>query len=178
LGAWVNKQRQRREGMLAERRARLDALGFTLDPHTAHWEEGFQHLQVYANEHGHCRVPYGHVTANGYRLGQWVQSQRNKKASISAERKARLDALGFVWDVLAKHWEEGFQHLQVYAKEHGHCRVPATYVAASGYRLGQWVKVQRRGEKKMPAERKARLDALGFEWAPKKRPKRRRKQSD
>jgi hypothetical protein len=156
--------------MSPERKARLGALGFIWDRHEAQWEEGIEYLKAYVSEHGHCRVPYAHVTSEGYRLGQWVQSQRNKKASISAERKTRLDCLGFVWDVLADDWEEGFRHLQAYASEHGHCRVLATHITADGYRLGQWVKVQRRRLRKnqMPAEQKDRLDALGFIWSTRK----------
>jgi Helicase associated domain len=108
-----------------------------------------------------------HVAADGYRLGLWVQVQRREEDDISAERKARLNALGFIWDVLADQWEEGFQHLQAFVDERGHCRVPVSHIAADGYRLGQWVKVQRRRADRISAERKARLDALGFEWAPK-----------
>ena len=84
---------------------------------------------------------------------------------MSAERKARLDGLGFVWDVLADQWEEGFQHLKAYVTEHGHCRVSFKHICADGHRLGQWVQVQRRRVDTMPAEQKARLDALGFVWA-------------
>ena len=87
-----------------------------------------------------------------------------KKTACPPERKARLDALGFVWDVLADQWEEGFQHLAAFVREHGHCRVLATHVTADGYPLGQWVKVQRRRKDRMSAERKTRLDALGFVW--------------
>jgi hypothetical protein len=56
--------------------------------------------------------------------------------------------------------------MEAYVKEHEHCRVLATHITADGYRLGQWVKVQRRRRKnnKMPAEQKDRLDALGFVW--------------
>jgi hypothetical protein len=168
LGAWVNKQRQKRNTMLVERKARLNALGFIFDPREAAWEEGFQYLQDYAKEHGNCMVHDTHVTADKYRLGQWVRVQRKRQRQnkMPADQKDRLDALGFVWDVLAVEWEEGFQHMEAYVKEHEHCRVLATHITADGYRLGQWVKVQRRRRKnnKMPAEQKDRLDALGFVW--------------
>ena len=164
LGIWVNKLRQKQDSMSAERKARLDALGFIWDRHEALWEEGFQHLQAFVKEHGHCIVPYGHVTADGYSLGQWVQVQRRQEDSISAGRKTRLDALGFIWDVLAQQWEVGFQHLAAFVREHGHCRVLATHIAADGYPLGQWIKVQRRRKDRMSAERRTRLDGLGFVW--------------
>ena len=46
----------------------------------------------------------------------------------------------------------------------GHARVPAGHVEA-GFRLGQWVKVQRRSHPTMSADRAARLEALpGWTW--------------
>jgi Helicase associated domain/Helicase conserved C-terminal domain len=164
LGVWVNKQRQKRNKLSPERTARLHALGFIWDRHEALWEEGFEYLKAYVSEHLNCKVPYGYRASDGYRLGQWVQVQRNKQDSLSAERKTRLDALGFVWDVLAEQWEVGFQHLAAFVREHGHCRVLATHVTADGFPLGQWVKVQRRRKDRISAERKARLDGVGFVW--------------
>lgn len=95
LGAWISRQRRLKDRMSGEQRSRLDALGFVWDPFTAQWEEGFQHLQAFVNEHGHCRVTHKYVTTGGFRLGAWANGQRYK--SVSAERRARLDVLGFVW---------------------------------------------------------------------------------
>ncbi len=55
-------------------------------------------------------------------------------------------------------WEEGFQHLLNYVAEHGDARVPKTCIV-DGYRLGQWVGVQRSGNNKgtLPLERRRRL---------------------
>jgi hypothetical protein len=164
LGAWVGTQRVTRDRMPAERRKRLDALGFVWDVSDYQWEEGFAHLQAFVCEHGHCTVPALYTSAKGFRLGNWVRVQRRSRDSMPADRKARLDALGFVWDPLTDQWEEGFQHLQAYAKEHGHCRVRSDHVMADEYRLGKWVTVQRTRGDRMPADRKARLDALGFNW--------------
>jgi hypothetical protein len=91
--------------------------------------------------------------------------QHIQEGRMSPERKARLDALGFVWDALADQWEEGFEHLQAYVSEHGYCRLPHKHMCADGYRLGAWVNKQRQKQDGMPAEQKARLDALGFVWA-------------
>ena len=139
LGQWVCVQRQRRNEMSAERKARLDALGFVWDPLFEQWEEGYRHLKAFVEEHGHCRVPIGHKSSDGYRLGRWVGVQRQRRNEMSAERKTQLDALGFVWNPLFEQWEAGYQHLKTFAEEHGHCRVPIDHKSSDGYRLGQWV---------------------------------------
>ncbi len=166
LGGWVSKQREGKETMLPDRRARLDALGFVWDPQTAWWEEGYRSLQLFRQREGHCRVPVIYRDpASGYRLGQWVSKQREGKETMLPDRRARLDALGFVWDPFATQWEEGFHSLDRYRQERGHCLLPKSYRdPAAGYRLGQWVSKQRVGKETMLPDRRERLDALGFVW--------------
>jgi predicted helicase len=106
------------------------------------WDQWYGRLTLYKDREGHCRVPQGY-TENGYRLGQWVYSQRQhqNKGTLSEERRQRLDKLGFVWDPYGEMWEEGFGRLMLYKEHEGHCAVPAQYEASDGYRLGQWVSV-------------------------------------
>jgi hypothetical protein len=168
LGTWVGSQRAAQATMLPDRRARLDALGFVWDPLAAQWEEGFRSLELFRQREGHCRVLQGYRDpTTGYRLGTWVGVQRKGNDTMLPDRRARLDALGFVWDPLAAQWEEGFRFLQLYHQREGHCRVPVTYRdPTTGYRLGSWVNNQRTKQATMSPERRARLDALGFEWDP------------
>ena len=86
--------------MLPERRARLDALGFVWEVLTTQWEEGFRCLERYHTANGDCLVPQGYRDpTTGYRLGTWVSNQRKDRETMLPERRARLDALGFVWKV-------------------------------------------------------------------------------
>jgi len=164
LGSWVGVQRQNKDTMLPERRQRLDALGFVWDVLTAKWEEGCHFLEIFRQREGHCRVPGDHREQN-FRLGQWVGDQRAAQDKLSPDRRQRLDALGFVWDVLTAKWEEGFHFLKRYRQDKGDCLVPATYRdPTSGYRLGAWVNRQRQTKDTMPPDRRERLDALGFVW--------------
>jgi hypothetical protein len=77
-----------------------------------------------------------------------------------------LDKIGFDWDPYATDWEEGFAYLKGFNKREGHCRVPAKYKDKNGFRLGQWVRVQRVRMNKMASGRRKRLDAIGFIWDP------------
>ena len=61
---------------------------------------------------------------------------------MPAERRQRLDAIGFVWDPLERRWEEGFAALSTFKAREGHCHVPSNHVEGT-FRLGQWVGVQR-----------------------------------
>ena len=162
LGQWIASQRSRRGKLSPDRRERLDAIGFVWDSLSAQWEEGFVSLQKYYKREGNCLVPAKHIERE-YKLGRWVSYQRKAKDSMSAERRQRLAALGFVWDPLVMQWEEGFAVLKRFHQREHHCRVPNSYVEKS-FKLGNWVGIQRRVAGTMPAERKQRLDALGFVW--------------
>ena len=93
---------------------------------TASWEFWFGVLEQFKEVHGHCKVPQ-RFKQDGYNLGKWVGTQRTAKDSLSAERRQRLDDIGFVWDILTEAWEEGFSKLRQFKEVHGHCKVPATF---------------------------------------------------
>ena len=166
LGSWVTNQRVAQDTMPSERRQRLDELDFVWDMLAVQWEEGFRCLERYRKDNGDALVPKTYRDpASGYRLGQWVSVQRRDKETLPPERRQRLEALDFVWDPFTDKWEEGFGYLERYHKGNGDALVPKTYRdPASGYRLGQWVGVQRRNKDTMPPERSQRLEALGFVW--------------
>jgi Helicase associated domain len=162
LGRWVSTQRPNRNTLSEDRRQRLDGLGFVWDPHGAAWDNGFDYLKAYKEREGHCRVPVAQKEA-GFPLGQWVNVQRTNKEKLTVDRRRKLDELGFVWDALTAQWEEGFNYLKVFKLREGHCRVPVKY-EENGYRLGQWVGIQRANKDAVSGERRQRLDELGFVW--------------
>jgi superfamily II DNA or RNA helicase len=163
LGQWITKQRSRKGTLPEERRRRLEEMGFGWDAREAAWEEGFSYLKAYKAREGHCCVPK-EQKENAFLLGQWVGVQRTF-INLSDERRQRLDALGFVWDVREAAWEEGFSYLKAYKDREGHCCVPNRHVEGS-FRLGGWVDTQRQWQRKarMSQERIQRLDELGFVW--------------
>lgn len=173
LGRWVSKLRKRGKVDLTDSQAfRLDAMGFDWDPANAAWVEGYQRLVEYQSEHGDCNVLYTFITADGYKLGRWVESQRNehrkKHSGLTDSQIMDLEALGMTWDVLPVAWQEAYNQLVEYHSEHGDCNVHYNFVTADGFKLGRWVYAQRRRHKakRLSETQKVRMEKLGFEWDP------------
>lgn len=166
LGLWCSSQRSlaKKANYSDEKRSSLDRVsGWTWDARSSQWEDGFRSLLGFKQKFGHCRVPQQHDEV-GFALGTWVSIQRGRIAKMPEERRERLDAIGFVWDPLKQAWEEGLRHLEVFWSREGHCRVAKEH-DENGFKLGNWVSVQRRARTKMPQERRQRLDAIGFVWS-------------
>jgi hypothetical protein len=112
LGQWVKRQRhqykllkQGQHSHLTQDRIQiLEVLGFIWDSHGAAWEEKHQELKEFRNAHGHCNVPY--VYQGSPKLSTWIKRQRrqyklfvtNQPSTMTHERIAKLESLGFVWD--------------------------------------------------------------------------------
>jgi hypothetical protein len=103
LGSWVQVNRQAyRRGKLSEERIReLEALpGWAWVQREANWEDGYARLLRFAQREGHVRVPRAGRDKDGFRLGPWVdrQRQRRKRGQLSKEQQRRLEALpGWAW---------------------------------------------------------------------------------
>ena len=169
-----------------ERRAELDALGFVWDDLERRWEEMRDALAVYKELHGDLQVTRAFVVpaeapwpkeAWGMKLGKRVNGIRAKEHYVKdePERRAELDALGFVWDDLERRWEETRDTLAVYKEVHGDLQVTRAFVVPSeapwpkeawGMKLGSRVNDIRAQEHyvKDEPERRAELDAMGFRW--------------
>jgi hypothetical protein len=142
---------------------------------TPSWEFLYGLLERFAAREGHARVAAKHVE-DEHQLGFWIANQRAacRAGRLSPERIARLESLpGWDWNpggeaALGAAWEAGFSYLERFVAREHHARVTTQHLE-DGYRLGQWVEVQRltyRADRLSP-ERIACLEALpGWDWHP------------
>lgn len=140
------------------------------------WSEKFDELIEFRKKYGHCLVP--NSFHDNPTLAQWVKRQRyqyklkqeGKRSTVSDERVAALEDIGFVWDSHKVVWDERLNELLEYKRTKGNCNVPSRY--SENRQLAVWVKRQRRQYKfycgskpsSMTQGRIARLEAIGFEW--------------
>ena len=170
LGRWVCEQRRAKKSNLlsCQQIDRLDTLGFVWDLQEFAWMMNFQRLTTYAEKHGHMLVPMRYETPDGFRLGKWVNKQRfaKSKGRLSREQIAKLEEYGFVWEANQFAWDSAFKHLQKYKLQHGHVLVQRTYETPDGFRLGNWVSMQRVAKSKgrLSREQIAKLEECGFVW--------------
>ena len=176
LARWVRQQRhsQARGQMRADRHARLEEIGFRWKLGKGYqpgrWERSFAQLLQFRERFGHTRVPA--KWKENVPLGHWVNVQRQfkKKGILSAERIARLEAIGFDWELRSEqypkeeYWQRMCAHLVQFMQEHGHARVPRAHVAAPGLR--QWAIRQRGLDRRgsLRAGHREKLVAIGFPW--------------
>ena len=94
-------------------------------------------------------------------LASWINHQRSKykDGELSKEKIATLEAIpGWTWTARSDMWERGFRHAQKYGTNFAQKEKDP-----EGYRLGQWINVQR-SQCKDP-ERRKRLESIpGWTW--------------
>eukprot|EP00581_Thalassiosira_minuscula_P005124 CAMPEP_0183748560 /NCGR_PEP_ID=MMETSP0737-20130205/67832_1 /TAXON_ID=385413 /ORGANISM="Thalassiosira miniscula, Strain CCMP1093" /LENGTH=581 /DNA_ID=CAMNT_0025984297 /DNA_START=1144 /DNA_END=2887 /DNA_ORIENTATION=+ len=111
-----------------ERIDRLDAIGFAwtvAKPGSKRsWEERFQELLVYYEEHG------AWPSQSMVGLGSWLHKQRQaytrQEPKFMKEKYQLLDDVGFEWTPRGNtrmSWDEGFEMLLEYGRENGHFQV-------------------------------------------------------
>ena len=128
------------------------------------WKESFAALEQFKAREGHCNVPRGKVKG-AVNLSRWVRAQRTKQHKLSDNRRRLLDSIGFIWNLRDRAWEEGYSRLVKFRLREGHSCVPQYHIEGA-FRLGQWVSLPRRRQKKLHTERRRRLDSVGFVWNP------------
>ena len=125
------------------------------------WEEKVRELLAYKKIYGHCIVPTAY--SENRALSIWMKKQRSERKRMSEGRRARLDAIDFVWGTTSRSWDEMFLKLQGFIDKFGHCNVSPKSKAHLG--LASWVRALRLRRDTVSPDRIKVLDSIGFDWA-------------
>lgn len=169
IGGWVNNQRTalKKRILSEERTQKLLAAGFILDPHEAAWEKAFELYKTFKAEFG--REPTQAERYRGFKLGDWVHSQRERypiNSSIFAERVQKLLDVGFIFSPQDTAWQEAFELYKSFKAEFG--RDPSYSEIYRGATIGIWASSQKRAFRNgtIRENRKQNLLAVGFAFTP------------
>ena len=171
LGLWIQVARKDyKSGRLDETNIqRLEAIGMVWDIEKMRWERQYQAAAEYCWEHGDLDIPAQYETADGLKLGRWLQRMRRdyKNGVLEKEYMERLEAIGITWDIADRQWEEYYGAARCYYQEHGNLRIAPKYTASDGTRLGLWIQRMRKKykQKKLTGEDVSRLEAIGMIWS-------------
>jgi hypothetical protein len=157
--------------------AECDAIARKRGKFTCHeqstWAMRFRQAVEFKEKHGHCRIPYQYPFNKD--LARWAKRQKyqyklfigeaeafEKKSSLTKERIAALENIGFCFDAQQESWNEQFDALVEYVRKYGHAKV-----AKRERSLGRWVCSQRTriSQGKMTLDRFICLEACKFVWA-------------
>ena len=178
LGKWLATQKNVRKGLAKgiltdDQVQKLDSLGINWDGLIdGRWNQKFNALCAFYEEHGDVDVPYGYVDANGVKLYEWVKKLRTYRASslqikyLTPERIAALDSMGMIWDKTDHVWERNYEAAVAYYQEHGSLKMPQNYKTEDGIGLGRWIKHTQEVYRdsmgvSLNADQKTRLEAIG-----------------
>lgn len=137
------------------------------------WHKYYLEAAQYYIEHGDLMVPAAYISANGTKLGVWIQNQRSAYKGttyghLSTKEIQMLESIGMVWDIRENTWVQNYQVAKEYFEEHGNLLVSRECVY-HGFKLGRWINGQRNahnmiGGRKLSPERAEKLEAIGMLW--------------
>jgi superfamily II DNA or RNA helicase len=142
-----------------------------VSPFVVGWDVQYAKLRAFQVEHGHTFVTDS--SSPDTTFVNWVSWHRNfGSVRLTDDRRAALDAIGFVWDVPTYAFERMSQRFVAFRTEFGHSDVPYDYGTDEGIpgasSLGKWVYRQRSLGKngRLSGERRAQLEAVDFPFDP------------
>lgn len=137
------------------------------------FDDWYKLAENYYNEYGNLDIKANFRTFNGidfdsegHALGNWVKTMRNLYNSLTKDKKAMLDMIGF--DLGKEYeWNKMFTLAKKYFNYYGHSCIPNEFLTnngikydRSGYNLGGFIESERK--KKRQGKKKELLDSIEF----------------
>lgn len=188
LGQWVQHIRSYRNARIQtsyltpQRIQDLDNLGMIWDKLDYLWEQNYQAATEYYQKNRNLKVPRRYISEDGIALGSWLhrikaEYRDSEGKSLTSNQIERLEAIGMVFDdieALEQQWQIGFNKAKEFYLQNGNLNVPYYFTTDDGFRLGEWIRRQRKlsqnDSKKrifvMPEDRIEKLNEIGMIWKP------------
>jgi superfamily II DNA or RNA helicase len=169
LGNWVSSKRAKKNELTLEQMNLLESLpDWCWNTADSKWEESFIRFLDHVKNSGSGRIPTRYITPDGFKLWEWVTTQRRNKENLSAEKIKKLESISdWKWNPIDDYWNQGYQHLLKYM-QHSRNQMPiATFRTEDGFTLGRWTFSQRQNKDKLSEEKVKKLESiLGWTWNP------------
>ena len=133
----------------------------------ASWEQMFEMAKRYYEENGDLLPPEGYRTEEGYRLGQWVITQRasyrDHSSLLTPERIEKLASVGMCWDTrLDRLWNGAYGTVKKYFDENGSLDGIREYSESAGMWLVKQRQKYRAGQ--LTEAQIEKLESVGMQW--------------
>lgn len=142
------------------------------------WDDRFQYLKEYYEKNGEL-PSYNEKFGIKKKIdfGPWSTKQRidYKAGRLTDNQKAKLESIGFTFDteqINISKWDEKFELLKTWLKTHNNC-FPNNNRSSNNFEKTvsifvqynrNWFNGNLKNYGEFPAERKQKLDSIGFEW--------------
>lgn len=173
LGSWLANQRTRyKNGDLSpEQIFLLEEIKISWNPVENRWKLGYEYAKGYFRQNRHLNVPKNYITDDGFKLGNWIATQRKSYNSGKLEKQKieLLENIDMNWAPQEEKWCIGYEHAKQYLlhnKTNNDNRIPYSYISFDGFKLGEWFRSQERQYQngKLKSDRFALLKQLGISF--------------
>ena len=168
LGLWLNVQRNAYKNigrtkskwidgvspLLPEQVKLLEDIGMVWNTKTNFWFQNYFCAKDYFFKNGNLNVPQSYISSDGLYLGKWICQQRflyNKMldgdSCFTSLQVKLLEDIGMVWSLKRNDWYSKYLIAKEYFLEYDHLNVPRGFITSDGFKLGNWVKIQKEAYK-------------------------------
>lgn len=107
MGEWISYQRKRykQNKLRPEEIEKLERLGINWQIRKRReWDEWYEQASCYYETYGNLEVPFNYITESGYKLGIWINVQREKyrgtrKNNLEECEVHKLNQIGMLWGI-------------------------------------------------------------------------------
>ena len=169
LRTWLKAQRRRyRQGKLPQKCVDAFMENGIMEALESPLDIAMQHMEEYYQVHGNVDFPLDYVCPDGYQLGIWLRSFRDRylneknQTQFPKEVIDRLNEMGVIWNKPEMIWQQNFNQCKEYLDTHEGYRIPIDLLTQSGTYLQSWIKNNRQKyvSGKLSTEKRRLLESI------------------